>query len=48
MATAAKDAEAVRELIAGFEAAGADELILLPGSPDPRQVDLLAEAAGLA
>ena len=30
----------VRELIEGFEAAGADELILLPGSPDPEQVDL--------
>jgi alkanesulfonate monooxygenase SsuD/methylene tetrahydromethanopterin reductase-like flavin-dependent oxidoreductase (luciferase family) len=46
-ATAAKGAESVRELLAGFEAAGADELILLPGSPDPEQVDLLAEAAGL-
>jgi alkanesulfonate monooxygenase SsuD/methylene tetrahydromethanopterin reductase-like flavin-dependent oxidoreductase (luciferase family) len=48
VASAAKDAESVRELIAGFEAAGADELILLPGSPDPEQVDLLAEAAGVA
>ena len=46
-AEAAKDPDSVKELIAGFEAAGADELILLPGSPDPEQVDLLAEAAGL-
>jgi alkanesulfonate monooxygenase SsuD/methylene tetrahydromethanopterin reductase-like flavin-dependent oxidoreductase (luciferase family) len=47
VASAAKDAESVRELLQGFEAAGADEVILLPGSPDPDQVDLLAEAAGL-
>jgi alkanesulfonate monooxygenase SsuD/methylene tetrahydromethanopterin reductase-like flavin-dependent oxidoreductase (luciferase family) len=44
---AAKDAGAVRELLAAYEAAGADEVIVLPGSPDPAQVDLLAEAAGL-
>jgi len=30
-----------------FEAAGADELILLPCVPDLRQVDLLADAVGL-
>ena len=29
---------------ARFAAAGADELILIPCSPDPGQVDLLAEA----
>jgi alkanesulfonate monooxygenase SsuD/methylene tetrahydromethanopterin reductase-like flavin-dependent oxidoreductase (luciferase family) len=46
VASAAKDADAVRDVVSGFESAGADELILLPGSPDPEQVDLLAEAAG--
>jgi alkanesulfonate monooxygenase SsuD/methylene tetrahydromethanopterin reductase-like flavin-dependent oxidoreductase (luciferase family) len=35
---------AVRELVAGFEQAGADELILFPASTDPTQVDLLAQA----
>jgi alkanesulfonate monooxygenase SsuD/methylene tetrahydromethanopterin reductase-like flavin-dependent oxidoreductase (luciferase family) len=47
VSSAAKDADAVKEQLRGFEDAGADELILLPGSPDPEQVDLLAEAAGL-
>jgi len=28
-----------------FEQVGCDELILFPSSPDPEQVDLLAEAA---
>ncbi|HEY1274473.1 MAG TPA: LLM class flavin-dependent oxidoreductase [Thermoleophilaceae bacterium] len=37
--------EAVRERIDGFAAAGCDELVLFPSSPDPDQVDLLAEAA---
>ncbi len=37
--------EAVKDVIAGFEAAGVDELILDPTVGDPAQVDLLAEAA---
>jgi alkanesulfonate monooxygenase SsuD/methylene tetrahydromethanopterin reductase-like flavin-dependent oxidoreductase (luciferase family) len=44
---AAKDAEAVKQYIATYEAAGCDELILFPSSGDPDQVDLLADAAGL-
>ncbi|MBN1529356.1 MAG: LLM class flavin-dependent oxidoreductase [Thermoleophilaceae bacterium] len=43
----ANDADAVKELAAAYEAAGADEVIFVPGSPDPEQVDLLADAAGL-
>ena len=42
--SAATDAVTVRQYVDGFAAAGADELILLPCSPDPGQVDLLAEA----
>jgi alkanesulfonate monooxygenase SsuD/methylene tetrahydromethanopterin reductase-like flavin-dependent oxidoreductase (luciferase family) len=42
--SAVKTPAAVRDLIAGFEQAGADELILFPASHDPTQVDLLAEA----
>jgi alkanesulfonate monooxygenase SsuD/methylene tetrahydromethanopterin reductase-like flavin-dependent oxidoreductase (luciferase family) len=45
--SAAKDAETVRAYLAGFEQAGADEVIFFPASPDPAQVDLLADAAGL-
>ena len=45
--SAAKDADTVKQYIAGFEAAGCDELILFPASSDPEQVGLLAEAAGL-
>ena len=45
--SAAKDADTVKQYIAGFEAVGCDELILFPASPDPEQVGLLAEAAGL-
>jgi alkanesulfonate monooxygenase SsuD/methylene tetrahydromethanopterin reductase-like flavin-dependent oxidoreductase (luciferase family) len=45
--SAAKDPDTVRQYIAGFEAAGCDELILFPCSPDPEQVALLADAAGL-
>jgi alkanesulfonate monooxygenase SsuD/methylene tetrahydromethanopterin reductase-like flavin-dependent oxidoreductase (luciferase family) len=41
---AAKDAATVRERIAGFAAAGCDELVLFPCDPDPAQVDLLADA----
>jgi alkanesulfonate monooxygenase SsuD/methylene tetrahydromethanopterin reductase-like flavin-dependent oxidoreductase (luciferase family) len=41
---AVKTPAAVRELIAAYEQAGAGELILFPGSADPAQVDLLAQA----
>jgi alkanesulfonate monooxygenase SsuD/methylene tetrahydromethanopterin reductase-like flavin-dependent oxidoreductase (luciferase family) len=41
----AKDADTVKQYLAGFEAAGADEVICFPASPDPRQVELLADAA---
>ncbi|HEY7266872.1 MAG TPA: LLM class flavin-dependent oxidoreductase [Solirubrobacterales bacterium] len=43
----AKDADTVKQYVSGFEAAGCDELVLFPSSPDPEQVSLLAEAAGL-
>jgi alkanesulfonate monooxygenase SsuD/methylene tetrahydromethanopterin reductase-like flavin-dependent oxidoreductase (luciferase family) len=46
-AAAAKDAEAVKERIAAFDAAGCGELIFFSSSSDPDQVDLLADAAGL-
>jgi alkanesulfonate monooxygenase SsuD/methylene tetrahydromethanopterin reductase-like flavin-dependent oxidoreductase (luciferase family) len=42
--SAAKDAETVRQYVAGFEAAGCGELIFCPSSNDPDQVDLLADA----
>jgi alkanesulfonate monooxygenase SsuD/methylene tetrahydromethanopterin reductase-like flavin-dependent oxidoreductase (luciferase family) len=45
--SAAKDAETVQGYIAAYEGVGCDELILFPCSPDPDQVDLLADAAGL-
>jgi alkanesulfonate monooxygenase SsuD/methylene tetrahydromethanopterin reductase-like flavin-dependent oxidoreductase (luciferase family) len=44
---AAKDAEAIGQSIAAFEKAGCGELIFIPSSGDPDQVDLLADAAGL-
>jgi len=47
VASAAKDTEAVRQQVAAYEAAGCDELIFIPCSADPDQVDLLAAAAGL-
>jgi alkanesulfonate monooxygenase SsuD/methylene tetrahydromethanopterin reductase-like flavin-dependent oxidoreductase (luciferase family) len=47
VASAAKDADTVKQYVSGFEAAGCDELILFPASSDPEQVTLLAEAAGL-
>jgi hypothetical protein len=47
VASAAKDAEAVRRYLAEYEQAGRDELVLCPSSSDPAQVDLLADAAGL-
>jgi alkanesulfonate monooxygenase SsuD/methylene tetrahydromethanopterin reductase-like flavin-dependent oxidoreductase (luciferase family) len=42
--SAATDAHTVKTYLAGFEEAGADEVICFPASPDPEQVDLLAEA----
>jgi alkanesulfonate monooxygenase SsuD/methylene tetrahydromethanopterin reductase-like flavin-dependent oxidoreductase (luciferase family) len=45
--SAATDAGTVRGYVQGFEAAGCDELILSPSSPDPAQVDLLADALDL-
>ena len=41
--SAAVDAETVKQYVAGFEAAGCDELVMFPCSPDPGQVDLLAD-----
>lgn len=37
----------VADAVAGFTAAGCDELILFPCNPDIRQVALIADAAGL-
>lgn len=45
--SAAKDRETIKRYLAGFEQAGADEVICFPGSSDPAQVELLAEAAEL-
>lgn len=45
--SAAKDAETVQGYLQAFESAGCDELILFPCNPDPEQVDMLAEAAGV-
>jgi alkanesulfonate monooxygenase SsuD/methylene tetrahydromethanopterin reductase-like flavin-dependent oxidoreductase (luciferase family) len=42
VAGAATDEGAVRDLAAGFEQAGVDEVIFFPTSTDPEQVDLLA------
>jgi alkanesulfonate monooxygenase SsuD/methylene tetrahydromethanopterin reductase-like flavin-dependent oxidoreductase (luciferase family) len=42
--SAAKDEATVKGYVEAFAEAGADELILFPGSPDPEQVDLLARA----
>jgi alkanesulfonate monooxygenase SsuD/methylene tetrahydromethanopterin reductase-like flavin-dependent oxidoreductase (luciferase family) len=43
VASAAKDAATVKQYIAAFEAAGADEVICFPTSTDVDQVDRLAE-----
>ena len=43
VASAAKDEETVRAYLAAFEQAGADEVICFPTSPDPAQVELLAQ-----
>lgn len=45
--SAAKDPETVRQYVEAFEGAGCQELFLFPSSSDPRQVDLLADAAGM-
>jgi len=45
VASTAKDADTVRSYIQAFSEAGCDELLMFPCSADPKQVDLLAEAA---
>jgi hypothetical protein len=45
VASAAKDTDTVRQYLAGFEAAGTDDVICFPTSADVSQVDRLAEAA---
>jgi alkanesulfonate monooxygenase SsuD/methylene tetrahydromethanopterin reductase-like flavin-dependent oxidoreductase (luciferase family) len=45
--SAATDADTLRGYLSGFEAAGADEVICFPASPNPDQVELLAEAIEL-
>ena len=45
VASAARDGDTVKQYLAGFEAAGADEVICFPAAADVGQVDLLAEAA---
>jgi alkanesulfonate monooxygenase SsuD/methylene tetrahydromethanopterin reductase-like flavin-dependent oxidoreductase (luciferase family) len=42
--SAATDADTVKSYLAAFEEAGADEVICFPVTPDPGQVDLLADA----
>ena len=42
--SAAKDDDTVRKYLSAFEAAGVDEVICFPASPDPEQVDHLARA----
>ncbi len=42
--SAAKDADTLEGYVAAFEEAGADEVICFPASPDPAQVELLADA----
>lgn len=45
VASAAKDADTIKQYLAGFEAVGCDEVICFPVSADVGQVELLAEAA---
>jgi alkanesulfonate monooxygenase SsuD/methylene tetrahydromethanopterin reductase-like flavin-dependent oxidoreductase (luciferase family) len=45
VASAAKDAATVRQYLAGFEAAGTDDVICFPASADVSQVDRLAGVA---
>ena len=42
--SAATDAETVKGYLAGFEAAGCDELVMFPCSGDPAQADMLGAA----
>ena len=44
--SAATDAGTVKQYVQAFSDAGCDELVLFPSSPDPDQVDLLADALG--
>ena len=44
VASAAKDVATLKQYLAAFEAAGADEVICFPSSADPEQVDRLAQA----
>jgi alkanesulfonate monooxygenase SsuD/methylene tetrahydromethanopterin reductase-like flavin-dependent oxidoreductase (luciferase family) len=44
--SAAKDVDTVKQYVAAFQQAGADEVICFPASADPAQVELLAEATG--
>jgi alkanesulfonate monooxygenase SsuD/methylene tetrahydromethanopterin reductase-like flavin-dependent oxidoreductase (luciferase family) len=45
-ASAATDADTVNRYVQAFTDAGCDELVLFPCSPDPDQVDLLADVLG--
>ena len=45
VSSAATDAGTVRQYLAGFEAAGTDDVICFPASADVSQVDRLADAA---
>jgi hypothetical protein len=45
--SAATDADTLKGYLSGFEAAGADEVICFPASPNPDQVELLAQAIEL-
>jgi len=45
--TAAKDGDTVKGYMQAFEQTGCDELIRFPSSSDPKQVELLADAADL-
>lgn len=45
VAGTAKGEDGVRERLDSFRAAGVDEVVMFPASPDPEQVDLLAAVA---
>lgn len=45
VASAAKDADTIKQYLSAFEAAGADEVICFPTSHDVGQVEMLAQAA---
>jgi alkanesulfonate monooxygenase SsuD/methylene tetrahydromethanopterin reductase-like flavin-dependent oxidoreductase (luciferase family) len=45
--SAATDEATVNQYVKAFADAGCDELILIPGNPDPEQVDLLADAVAI-